>query len=189
MSLKSVQRHTSNLSGWRLGFCLTVCVPEIFPELHIFCTQISAWWTNDDKLYEQLNEYRRKTGREVQWTKWVNRGGRKGAWLRPVVIEHQVGALSAQTDLEGSWLNSHFLSVGCFSTARAAGVYPACTSFYSDILLAVNVLFVPPPLTQAQASHTHTLFTQMGKEEAIMFCQNWQLGQSHHIEAVEMYLN
>lgn len=134
---------------------------------------------NSTKSHEWLNDCRRKGDEEGlwSWTEWVNGGGRKRARLRPVVIEHQVGALSAQTDLEGSWLNSHFLSVGCFYTARAAGVYPACTSFYSDILFAVNVLFVPPSLAQAQRHVDAHLLIEMGEEEAIMYSQTGQLGQ------------
>lgn len=69
------------------------------------------------------------------------------------MIEGQVGALSAQTDLEGSWLNSHFLSVFPLSGVDSRSI--SCTTLHSAPLLFPHSMCFLFLLTHFY-THTHT---------------------------------
>ncbi len=100
-------------------------------------------------MWPQLSPERQRE-RPTEWTlpiQWVSLSQNP-----PVLIEGQVGALSAQTDLEGSWLNSHFLSVFPSQRCGQQEYILHGTSFCFAALSTLNVLFVPPYILL----HTYT---------------------------------
>lgn len=102
-------------------------------------------------MWHQLSLERQRE-RPTEWTlpiQWVSLSQNP-----PVVIEGQVGALSAQTDLEGSWLNSHFLSVFPSQRCGQQEYILHNTSFCFTAFSTLNVLFVPS--YTLLHIHTHT---------------------------------
>lgn len=133
------------------------CIIPVISTSHFRLKQLLMW--------PQLSPERQRE-RETDWTlpiQWVSLSQNP-----PVVIEGQVGALSAQTDLEGSWLNSHFLSVFPSQRCGQQEYILHGTSFCSATLSTLNVLFVPPLHT---FTHIHT--QRRGTEELRLLKSKW----------------